>query len=140
MPDANLCGASYLDRFPPIESPADLANHTSIRGFEGLDYGAAVNPLIDEGALAPKLNCSSSIAQLKTAAAGGMLCAFAEFLARTEPSLVPVLEDQVSLDLEIWLSYHADLRELRRIKTVAAFLADAFERAHRHFLNASYSR
>jgi DNA-binding transcriptional LysR family regulator len=124
---------SYLDRFPPIESPADLANHIFVSGFEGLDFGAAVNQMIDEGALAPKLTCSSSIAQLKAAAAGGGLCAFARFLAHTEPSLIPVLEEQVSLDLEIWLAYHADLKELRRIKVVAAFLAKAFEHAHRHF-------
>lgn len=124
---------SYLDRFPPIETPADLANHIFVSGIEGLDFGAAVNKFIDEGALAPNLTCSSSIAQLKAAAAGGGLCTFAEFLARTEPLLVPVLEDQVSLDLEIWLAYHADLKELRRIKILAAFLADAFQREHRYF-------
>ena len=124
---------SYLDRFPPIETASDLADHAFVSGVDGFDFGPELNSLIDAGALAPKLTCTSAIAQIKAAAAGGGLCVFARFLADTEPLLIPVLPDEVLLEREIWLAYHADLRDLGRIKVVADFLATEFDRARLQF-------
>jgi len=124
---------AYLDQFPPIEQLDDLVGHAFVSGVENLDFGPELNQLIDEGSLGPKFTCTSSVAQSKAGAVGGGLCVFAKFVSETEPSLEAVLGDQVALVREIWLSYHADLKELRRIRAVADFLVEAFERSRSKF-------
>lgn len=124
----------YLDRKPAIGGLADLAGHDFISGVDGLDFGASLNSQLDQaGALSVEVVCTSSVAQLKAAAAGAGLALFSRFLAQTEPALEAVLPHQVGLVREIWLAQHSELRELARVKAVADFLREQFTAAAAEF-------
>ena len=124
---------AYLDSTMPIRQPEDLAGHVFLSGLEGLDFGPDINALIEAGSLGPRLICSSSVAQLKAAAAGGGLCALARFMAETEPQLIPVLPDAIAIKRELWLTQHAETRHLRRCQIVARFITEAIEDKHEAF-------
>lgn len=125
---------SYLDRTPRITTIADLARHSFVGGVNEIDFGPELNKVFDAAAsFSAHITCTSSIAQLKAAAAGAGICAFANFIAQTEPELVPVLPDKVAITREIWRGYHSDLKGLARIKAVADFLAAEFVDARDQF-------
>ncbi|MGE3594144.1 MAG: LysR family transcriptional regulator [Dehalococcoidia bacterium] len=119
---------TYLAQKPPIRAIPDLLAHDYVTGVDGFDFGPALNEVLQVASpsFVPRITCTSSVAQLKAAAAGCGLCFFANFMVADEPSLVSVLPDQVSVSREIWLAVHADLRALTRIKAVTRFLTDEF--------------
>ncbi len=111
---------AYLDRAPPLRTPADLKHHVLI-GYvpdiifsPALDYIAEIRP-----GTAPDIRSSSINAQHALTASGAGLCVLPRFIGEQDPQLVPVLTAQIALTRSFWLVVHKDMRQLAR---VAAFI------------------
>ncbi len=117
----------YLARHSAIRQPADLLNHaligndadTSIvRGFAAMGFTV--------GPQAFALRTDDFIVQWQAVRAGLGVGFLADYMARTDPEVVPVLADQLPIpSLPMWLAVHREIRTNRRIRAVFDFLAEA---------------
>jgi DNA-binding transcriptional LysR family regulator len=64
------------------------------------------------------------LAQLAALRAGFGIGACQTGIARRDPDLVPVLQDQFRFDMEVWVAMHEDLRTSRRMRLMFNWLAD----------------
>jgi len=71
------------------------------------------------------LRCDSELAQLSALRAGFGIGACQVGIARRNPDLIPVLPDQISFSLDVWLAMHRDLRSSRRVALLFEHLAQA---------------
>lgn len=118
---------SYLARQRPIRQPTDLLQHELIgndadpsilRGFQALGY-----PVTKE---AFALRTDDFIAQWQAVRAGLGIGFVADYMAATDPDVLPVLAGLLPIPaLPMWLAVHREIRTNRRIRAVYDFLADA---------------
>lgn len=126
--------AGYLERHPPIERREDLLRHAFIGYIDDLIYTPELDYLEAVGPISPQVKSSNLIAQLRATVAGTGLCILPSFIAATEPTLVPVLADEITLTRSFWLIVHEDLHPLARITTTAEFIAEVVRRERGVFL------
>jgi len=122
---------SYLARRSAIRQPTDLLLHDLIgndtdtailRGFQAMGY-----PVTPQ---AFALRTDDFIVQWQAVRAGLGIGFVADYLARTDPDVVPVLPGLLPIpDLPMWLAVHREIRTNRRIRAVYDFLADALPQA-----------
>jgi DNA-binding transcriptional LysR family regulator len=118
---------SYLGRRSAIRQPQDLLQHDLIgndtdmsilRGFQSMGY--AVGPE------AFALRTDDLVVQWQAVRAGLGIGFVADYMARTEPDVVQVLQGLLPIpDLPMWLAVHREIRTNKRIRAVYDFLADA---------------
>jgi len=108
---------SYLDKHGTPQSLQDLRGHAVI-GFD-----AAVPPARIMESLPIKitrdsfaLRCDNDLGQLAALRAGFGIGSCQFGIARREPDLVPVLADQLSFDLELWVVMHENLKKVKRMR------------------------
>lgn len=117
----------YLARRSPIRTPAELLEHELIgsdadpsilRGFAAMGY--PVTPA------AFALRTDDLIVQWQAVRAALGVGFIADYLAATEPDVVPVLQQELPIPaLPMWLAVHREIRTNRRIRAVYDFLAEA---------------
>jgi DNA-binding transcriptional LysR family regulator len=130
---------SYLDEGSPIRRRADLAGRRFVGYIEELLYAPELDYLqAPDVEITARLKSSNLIAQLRATLAGAGLCVLPDFIASTEPGLVPVLPDKVGLVRSFWLLTHADLRDLARIRATSRFITDEVRRARAVFLPGAH--
>ena len=122
---------NYLARRSPLRELADLLQHDLIgndadlsvlRGFQAMGY--AVGPE------AFALRTDDFIVQWQAVRAGLGIGFFADYMARTDPDVAPVLPGLLKIsELPMWLAVHREIRTNRRIRAVYDFLADALREA-----------
>lgn len=129
---------SYLDAHPPIAAIGDLKAHRFI-GYIGellhapeLDYLRQLDPDI-----APAIESSNLVAQLRATLAGAGLCVIPDFIARGDPRIAAVLPDAVVLTRSFWMVAHADLKDLARVRTAMRFIAAEVAKEEAAFLGPS---
>jgi len=66
----------------------------------------------------------NDLAQLAALRAGFGIGACQVTIARRDPDLVPVLEDQFRLEMEIWVAMHEDLKTSRRMRLMFDWLVE----------------
>lgn len=71
------------------------------------------------------LRCDSDLAQLAALRAGLGIGACQVGVARRDPELLPVLPGKLSLELDMWLVMHQDMRSCRRVALLFDHLAAA---------------
>jgi DNA-binding transcriptional LysR family regulator len=118
---------TYLSRRSAIRQPADLLQHdligsdtdTSIlRGFQAM--GFPVEPAVFA------LRTDDFIVQWQAVRAGLGIGFVANYMARTDSDVLPVLQGQLPIpDLPMWLAVHREIRTNRRIRAVYDYLAEA---------------
>lgn len=118
---------NYLARRGAIRQPVDLLQHDLIggdadtailRGFQAMGY--AVTP--DTFAL----RTDDLIVQWQAVRVGLGIGFVADYMARTEPDVVRVLQGLLPIPaLPMWLAVHREIRTNRRIRAVYDFLADS---------------
>lgn len=117
---------SYLEQAAPIASRSDLLRHPFIGYIEemifapGLDYLGEVHP-----GLRPEFKSSSIFNQMSAARQGLGLCVLPGYIARTQPELVRILPEEITLTRTYWLTCHRDVRPIPRERAVMAFLAQS---------------
>jgi DNA-binding transcriptional LysR family regulator len=115
---------SYLETHPPIQNPADLLNQMVIAYIEDLNSMPELNYLDEiHTALHPSFTSSTMIVQLEAVRAGAGVGVLPRFLASAHPELLCVLPETVRLKRTFWLSVHADLHRLTRIRVICDFIA-----------------
>ncbi|MEL0028774.1 MAG: LysR family transcriptional regulator, partial [Perlucidibaca sp.] len=124
----------YLAAHAPIRRREDLAGHRFISYVQDLAFSPQLLYL-DEVAPAARstLRSTSVLAQYHAAVQGRALAVLPCFVAGNDSRLVEVLPGQVSVTRQFWMSYSEDLRRLRRVTRVAAYLSER-ARARESFL------
>lgn len=122
---------SYLARSSPLRQPADLLQHALIgndtdpsilRGFQALGY-----PITREAFM---LRTDDFIVQWQAVRAGLGIGFLADYMARTDPDVLPVLADALQIPaLPMWLAVHREVRTNQRIRAVYDVLAEALPQA-----------
>lgn len=117
---------TYLARHSAIRQPADLLLHTLIgsdtdtailQGFQALGYPV--------GPEAFALRTDDFIVQWHAVRAGLGIGFMADYMARTDPDVLPVLRGLLPVpDLPMWLAVHREIRTNKHIRAVYDFLAD----------------
>ena len=118
----------YLDQHPPIQSPADLAEHPFISYVDDLAFSSELLYLANvvPGASA-SLRSTSVIAQYVAAQQGRSMAILPCFLAAQDPRLLPVLGEQISITRQFWMYCREDLRKLKRITLLWDYIREVTE-------------
>jgi DNA-binding transcriptional LysR family regulator len=108
--------------------PSDLSAHRLV----GYVPDLVISPSLDYAAeFSPTWNASfavsSALGQVEAVRAGAGIGILHAFIARAMPDLVPV-PAVTPIRRAYWLVYHESVRPMRRIQTVAAFIAAIVER------------
>lgn len=116
---------SYLETHPAIDKPTDLLQHAMIGYIEDLTAIPELN-YVDQihPALKPTFSSSTVMVQMQAINAGAGVGVLPSFLARTNKDLECVLENQVCVRRAFWLSVHADLHHLTRIRLLCDFITE----------------
>ncbi|MES3040332.1 MAG: LysR family transcriptional regulator [Pseudomonadota bacterium] len=128
----------YLASHAAIEKREDLQGHRFINYVQDLAFSAQLLYL-DEmvpGATS-SLRSTSVIAQYHAALQGRALAILPCFVAAGDPRLVAVLPDELSVVRQFWMSYSEDLRRLKRVTGVAAYLAERARASEAFLLGTS---
>jgi DNA-binding transcriptional LysR family regulator len=127
----------YVQSAQPIRTAEDLFDHPIIGYVDDLIFTPELNYLgeIATG-LRAKLQSSNIIAQMTATVAGHGICVLPRFMTAHQPSLVRVLPKYVSIRRSFWLTIHADMRDLSRIRVIVAFLTTEIRNARRLFMPA----
>lgn len=123
-----FASADYLARSQITSLPVDL-HHKDIIGF---DETMARNPgavwLREHNAGARiVIRCNSLISALNAAVGGMGIAVLPCFLAEAEPNLRR-LTDEVVASRPIWVVFHPDVANIRRVRTVIDFISDIINR------------
>ena len=132
---ALYASAEYLARRGMPVDRAELASHTFVDYVEDLIAIQPVHWLLD--VLEPSnvaFRSSSMHAQQNAVAAGAGIGLLPLFSAKANPALIPILEEQVKVYRDVFLSVHEDIEFMARVRSVSRHLAHIFER-DKGFLN-----
>ena len=120
---------SYLDQYGAPQNISELQHHTLI-GFDTIsDYMRSyvdVLPMTLEPSLF-QYRADSSLAQLAMLRAGVGIGVCQSALVADDGDILPLLEGQIKLQLEMWLTMHEDLKRNRACKAVFDFLSEELE-------------
>jgi DNA-binding transcriptional LysR family regulator len=126
---------NYFDAHPPIERISDLKQHRIIGYIEDLVFSSELaNMFAQAGVPTPRLRSSNLIAQMKSTVAGAGLCMLPAFIAQNHAQLRPVLAAEVATRRAFWLTVHADLRDLARVRETCTFIEEEVRRDREVFL------
>jgi DNA-binding transcriptional LysR family regulator len=116
----------YLERHEAVKTVADLRDHAFISYVADLAFSHELLYLDREVPNATANLCSTSvIAQYFAALQGNALAILPCFMAASNPSLIPILPDEIMVTRHFWLCCREDLRKLRRITSLWDYLRAA---------------
>jgi DNA-binding transcriptional LysR family regulator len=129
VPMALHAKQSYLDKHGTPKDLDDLRRHALI-GFD-----AELPPSRIMKSLPLKitrdfftLRCDNDLGQLAALRAGFGIGSLQYGIARRDPQLVPVLADQLSFDLELWVVMHENLKKVKRMHLMFDHLVSGLSR------------
>jgi len=119
-----LFGArEYLDKYPPIRSLDDLAEHSFVSYVDDLIEMPELRFFESTIKNARVVFRSTNVTAQYNAILNGIGLGMVHcFMAQDEKRLVPVLADRVSVERAYWLLVHEDLRKVARVDAVCQFL------------------
>ncbi|MDE2400734.1 MAG: LysR family transcriptional regulator [Burkholderiales bacterium] len=103
----------------------EMSQHTLI----GFDQDPTITNLAKQAGLSVSrddfaFRTDSDLAQMAALRAGMGIGGCHIGIARRDPALVPVLADQLTFSLDMWLLTHSDLRSNKRVMSLFRFLSD----------------
>jgi molybdate transport repressor ModE-like protein len=126
---------TYFDTHPEIARVADLKRHRIIGYIEDLIFSSELSNMFAQADVPqPRLRSSNLIAQMKAAVSGAGLCMLPAFIAGNHAQLQPVLAQELAVRRTFWLTVHADLRDLARVRETASFIEAEVRAAREMFL------
>jgi DNA-binding transcriptional LysR family regulator len=126
---------SYFDNHAPVGAIADLKRHRVIGYIEDLLFSSELSNMYAQAQVpAPRLRSSNLIAQMKAAVAGAGLCMLPAFIAGNHAQLRPVLAHEIAVRRSFWLTVHADLNELARVRETCNFIEEEVRKSRELFL------
>lgn len=125
----------YLKNHEPITSKKDLKKHRLIGYIDDLIFAPELRYLDIVGKnVNVSFRSTNLIAQRQAVLAGAGICVLPYFIAKKDPRLAPVLENNVRLIRSFWLLIHEDMRGLARMRETADFITDAVRSERKLFL------
>lgn len=125
----------YFESHPAVERTADLKSHRIIGYIEDLIFSSELSNMYAQANVPPpRLRSSNLIAQMKAAVSGAGICMLPAFIAGNHAELRPVLAQEIVARRAFWLTVHADLRDLARVRETANFIEEAVRAARDQFL------
>jgi len=119
----------YLDKYGVPRHLGELSQHAMI-GFDTAPPPARILkslPLkITRETFA--LRCDNDLGQLAALRAGFGIGACQYGIARREPALVPILVEQLSFDMELWVVMHENLKKVKRMRLMFDHLVSGLSR------------
>jgi len=120
-----FASSAYLEANGHPVSPDELQYHRIISYGDGLSALPENQWLLEHTApSANVLSSDSTLTRLRATLAGIGISVQPTLFCRHNPELIPVLGDTVLPHHEIWITYHHDLRNLSRIRSVTNFISD----------------
>ncbi len=119
---------SYLEKSPPLASPADLHQHRLVGYIPDMIFDKELDYLSEVGAGTVALASNSVSVQFNWLRVGAGIGIVHDFAIPFAPEIRRVLTDQISLRRSFWLIRHADDRRLDRLSRFAEALAVEFRR------------
>jgi DNA-binding transcriptional LysR family regulator len=116
----------YLERSPEIRSADDLKDHRFVNYFEDMPFAhdLDVPPYLSSS---PYRFLSTSLVALYHAVlAGAGICLLPSYLIASDTKLRRVLPDEIAMERKIWMTIHADLKDIARYRAVADFIRKIF--------------
>ncbi|UYG07108.1 LysR family transcriptional regulator [Halomonas sp. M4R1S46] len=131
----------YLDRHGPPRRLAELGRHRLIGYVDDLIFSeqlSYLDPLLDPAVVGQPgphfaMRSTSVTTQHAAALAGTGLAVLPCFMASTSEALINVLEDEVEVVRQFWITARQEQRRLARVRLLWDFLREALE-ANRDFL------
>jgi DNA-binding transcriptional LysR family regulator len=119
-----------------LEDPADLASQPFISYIDDLIYTPELDylPLIGRG-ITPRLKSSNLMAQAEAIASGAGLGVLPCFLANRDPRFLRIFPRDIRLIRTFYMSVHADMRNLARLKATTDFMREVIQREKEIFIN-----
>ncbi|SRR5579862_60513 len=126
---------TYFDTHPSVARIADLKHHRIIGYIEDLIFSSELSNMFAQAEVPqPRLRSSNLIAQMKAAVSGAGVCMLPAFIAQNHAQLQPVLSHEIAVKRTFWLTVHADLRDLARVRETANFIEAEVRMARDLFL------
>jgi len=126
---------TYFDTHPAVVRIADLKHHRIIGYIEDLIFSSELSNMFAQAEVPqPRLRSSNLIAQMKAAVSGAGVCMLPAFIAQNHAQLQPVLTQEIAVKRTFWLTVHADLRDLARVRETANFIEAEVRMAREMFL------
>ena len=121
---------SYIESHPPILKTDDLLEQNVIAFIEDLNPISQLN-FLDElhTEIRPCFTSSTIICQLEAILSGAGVGVLPRFMAAKYPELTCVLPDTVTFKRTFWLSVHAGLQRLARIRVIRDFISQEMRAA-----------
>ncbi|GAA4982002.1 LysR family transcriptional regulator [Kineococcus glutinatus] len=111
----------YLAANPPVRLPEDLAAHTLIHYVDALLDVPPLRVLADLLRRPPAVQSTNFVVQWQAAAAGVGIAPLPQYVARTDPRLVPVLP-ALEFRRRYWLAVPREHADLARVEAVTELL------------------
>ena len=125
---------NYFDSHAEVARIADLKEHRIIGYIEDLIFSSELSNMFAQADVPPpRLRSSNLIAQMKAAVSGAGLCMLPAFIAENHAQLRPVLASEVAARRTLWLTVHADLRDLARVRETSNFIEEEVRKARDQF-------
>lgn len=126
---------SYLRRSASITALDDLNGQTLITYVPDLAYSAALNYYeAFNGISARRLECASVVGQLEAVKAGAGIGILHDYATTDYPELIRILPE-LRFQRSYWLVTHADVRGLRRVREVEAFIVEEVRAQRSRFIS-----
>jgi len=124
----------YLDSHPDISGAGAFNDHDFIGYIEDMLFTPELNYLAAIGTgINARIRSTNLIAQVNATLAGGGLCVLPAFIAKSYPTLIPVMPDKSALKRSYYMHIHEDNSKAAHIRAAAAFIATEVTEAQSMF-------
>jgi DNA-binding transcriptional LysR family regulator len=119
----------YLDKYGTPQTLDDLSQHAMI-GFDAIQPPARILERLPIKITRDffTLRCDNDLGQLAALRAGFGIGACQFGIARRPPALVPVLAEQMTFDMEVWVVMHENLKKVKRMRLMFDHLVASLSR------------
>jgi DNA-binding transcriptional LysR family regulator len=125
----------YLEKTGPIKTVEDLNSRDFVGYLEDhpfLPAETVAQPVFSHMRRANFVS-NSIIAQFNAVLGGAGIGLFPSYMVRNQPSLRPVLPEEIMVPVDMHLLLHADLRNIARYRIIADFIAEVVDREAKMF-------
>lgn len=119
----------YLERRSEPRSIEDLRGHGLVGYVPEFIYAPELEYLSEIGpGLEPAVRSTSINVQHRLVASGAGIGVLPAFIGERDPTLRPLLTEQIEIRRSFWLVTHSDVRRLARIEAVGRWLRQCAQR------------
>lgn len=124
----------YLDRSGRIEAIEDLKNHRLLGYIDDMQFAQDFNAPAELTFSPHRFLSTNLVALYQATLAGAGICLLPAYMMTGPVKLQRILPDQLRVDREIWMTIHADLKDIARYRAVANFIYETVAKHRESFM------